>query len=150
MQRSHRSLQEKYLKLSSEKRKKPQEELLNQAREMKQQKIERDKFSAKHYKLKTIEDKKEINGNIPPINIPNRQSKRNSRKEVSRDISYNLNSNNSISNITNNNKEKSQLNNNNILPVINQGKNAKLMNISGDEVKLDEINNMMRQIIDEF
>ena len=153
MQRSHRSLQEKYLKLSSEKRKKPQEELLNQAKEMKQQKIERDKFSAKHYKLKTIEDKKEINGNIPPINIPNRQSKRNSRKEVSRDkqdISYNLNSNNSISNITNNNKEKSQLNNNNILPVINQGKNAKLMNISGDEVKLDEINNMMRQIIDEF
>ena len=52
MQRSHRSLQEKYLKLSSEKRKKPQEELLNQAREMKQQKIEREKFSAKHYKLK--------------------------------------------------------------------------------------------------
>ena len=134
------------------------EEKINKVNSMvefvaKQVKIEREKFSAKHYKLKTIEDKKEINGNIPPINIPNRQSKRNSRKEVSRDkqdISYNLNSNNSISNITNNNKEKSQLNNNNILPVINQGKNAKLMNISGDEVKLDEINNMMRQIIDEF
>lgn len=151
MQRSHRSLQEKYLKLSSEKRKKPQEELLNQAREMKQQKIEREKFSAKHYKLKTIEDKKEINGNIPPINIPNnRQSKRNSRKDISKDkqdISYNLNSNNSI---LTNNKDKSQLNTNNILPVINQSKNAKMMNVSGDEVKLDEINNMMRQIIDEF
>ena len=46
LQKGHKSLQEKYLKVTSEKRRKPQEELLYQAREMKQQKIEKERYSA--------------------------------------------------------------------------------------------------------
>lgn len=144
------------MKLSSEKRKKPQEELLNQAKEMKQQKIEREKFSAKHYKLRNIDDKKEYNNEIPPIKGRVRitgSSKRNSKNDNSskeKEINGNI-SNINISTV----KDKYQVNYNNnsneVLPMINQNKqNNKLMNISGDDVKLDEINNMMRQIIDEF
>ena len=124
--------------------------------EEEQQKIEREKFSAKHYKLRNIDDKKEYNNEIPPIKGRVRitgSSKKNSKNDNSskeKEINGNI-SNINISTV----KDKYQVNYNNnsneVLPMINQNKqNNKLMNISGDDVKLDEINNMMRQIIDEF
>lgn len=121
---------------------------------MKQQKLEREKFSAKHYKLRNIDDKKEYNNEIPPIKGRVRisgSSKKNSKNDnLSKEKEINGNiSNINISTV----KDKYQVNNNNneVLPMINNNRqNSKLMNISGDDVKLDEINNMMRQIIDEF
>ena len=164
MQKGHKSLQEKYFKLINEKRRKPQQELLNQAKEMKNQKMERERMSQKRIKLKSREDKKLM----VPRGGSQIETKRNISKESDRDNTaiyakendelknisdnelLNIHINPNITNVNNqNNSNTSGL----ILPMISSEKsisNIKKLNISENDVKLDEINNMMKQIIDEF
>lgn len=118
---------------------------------MKQQKLEREKFSAKHYKLRNIDDKKEYNNEIPPIKGRIRISGSSKKSNKNDNLIKEKEINNNISNINISTVKDKYQSNNEVLPMINNNRqNSKLMNISGDDVKLDEINNMMRQIIDEF
>ena len=143
IQKSHKILQDKFLKLCSDKRKKEQEDLLIQAKEMKIKKNEREKgnlsINRNNSKNKNKKNNKEENKNfIPKIDIRGKQT-----TTINSNDNY-INSNN-ISNIlpviaNQNDKNKEEK---------NELSNLKL-DISDDGGKMDEINSMMKKIIEEF
>ena len=143
IQKSHKILQDKFLKLCSDKRKKEQEDLLIQAKEMKIKKNEREKgnlsINRNNSKNKNKKNNKEENKNfIPKIDIRGKQT-----TTINSNDNY-INSNN-ISNIlpviaNQNDKIKEEK---------NDLSNLKL-DISDDGGKMDEINSMMKKIIEEF
>ena len=143
IQKSHKILQDKFLKLCSDKRKKEQEDLLIQAKEMKIKKNEREKgnlsINRNNSKNKNKKNNKEENKNfIPKIDIRGKQT-----TTINSNDNY-INSNN-ISNIlpviaNQNDKIKEEK---------NELSNLKL-DISDDGGKMDEINSMMKKIIEEF
>ena len=141
IQKSHKILQDKFLKLCSDKRKKEQEDLLIQAKEMKIKKNEREKgnLSINRNNSKNKKNNKEENKNfIPKIDIRGKQT-----TTINSNDNY-INSNN-ISNIlpviaNQNDKIKEEK---------NELSNLKL-DISDDGGKMDEINSMMKKIIEEF
>lgn len=165
LQKGHKSLQEKYLKVTSEKRRKPQEELLYQAREMKQQKIEKERYSAlkskQHKPLKSIDDIKKglkiPSNDIPPVSSSRKKLLPTGHNKSKFDIS-NVDIIDSKSNDKENDDmiispEQPQIPSRDvsvtILPPIEKTQIQKDLNIS-DDVQLDEINNMMKDIIDQF
>ncbi len=143
IQKSHKILQDKFLKLCSDKRKKEQEDLLIQAKEMKIKKNEREKgnlsINRNNSKNKNKKNNKEENKNfIPKLDIRGKQT-----TTINSNDNY-INSNN-ISNIlpvivNQNDKIKEEK---------NELSNLKL-DISDDGGKMDEINSMMKKIIEEF
>ena len=143
IQKSHKILQDKFLKLCSDKRKKEQEDLLIQVKEMKIKKNEREKgnlsINRNNSKNKNKKNNKEENKNfIPKIDIRGKQT-----TTINSNDNY-INSNN-ISNIlpviaNQNDKIKEEK---------NELSNLKL-DISDDGGKMDEINSMMKKIIEEF
>ena len=143
IQKSHKILQDKFLKLCSDKRKKEQEDLLIQAKEMKIKKNEREKgnlsINRNNSKNKNKKNNKEENKNfIPKLDIRGKQT-----TTINSNDNY-INSNN-ISNIlpviaNQNDKNKEEK---------NELSNLKL-DISDDGRKMDEINSMMKKIIEEF
>ena len=141
IQKSHKILQDKFLKLCSDKRKKEQEDLLIQAKEMKIKKNEREKgnLSINRNNSKNKKNNKEENKNfIPKLDIRGKQT-----TTINSNDNY-INSNN-ISNIlpviaNQNDKNKEEK---------NELSNLKL-DISDDGGKMDEINSMMKKIIEEF
>ena len=143
IQKSNKILQDKFLKLCSDKRKKEQEDLLIQAKEMKIKKNEREKgnlsINRNNSKNKNKKNNKEENKNfIPKIDIRGKQT-----TTINSNDNY-INSNN-ISNIlpviaNQNDKNKEEK---------NELSNLKL-DISDDGGKMDEINSMMKKIIEEF
>ena len=153
LQKSHKQLQDKYLKLCTEKRKKEQEDLLTQAKEMRVKKTEREKGSFNI--IKNNSRNKSNNFNNKLIINANKEDNKNIIPKIdtkSNNINNSLNEN--YNGIINNN------NISNILPVIGtsndivKDENNDLSNlkfdISHDDGKIDEINNMMKKIIDEF
>ncbi len=141
IQKSHKILQDKFLKLCSDKRKKEQEDLLIQAKEMKIKKNEREKgnlsINRNNSKTKNKKNNKEENKNfIPKLDIRGKQT-----TTINSNDNY-INSNN-ISNILIVNQ------NDKIKEEKNELSNLKL-DISDDGGKMDEINSMMKKIIEEF
>ena len=156
LQKSHKQLQDKYLRLCSEKRKKEQEDLLIQAKEMRVKKNEREKGN---FNIIKPNSRNRINNYSNKIII-------NANKEENKNIIPKLdmksNNINNLNTISSNDNYNGIINNNisNILPIIgtsndvvkdekNDLSNLKF-DVSHDDGKIDEINNMMKKIIDEF
>ena len=131
IQKAHKILQEKYLKVCSNKRKKEQEELLAQAKKMKKESISKN-TSTNNFKNK--------NQTISQIGINN-------------ETSYNeKNNKNDISAIPIVNSSNTTT----ILPAIknlssnNKSRIAEIKMLNEDDGKLDQINDMMSKIMDEL
>ena len=155
IQKSHKILQDKFLKLCSDKRKKEQEDLLIQAKEMRVKKNEREKG----YFNVTNNNSRNKNNNY------NNKLIINANKEENKNIipKLDMKTNNNFNTISSNDNYNNIINNNNIsniLPIIgtsndvvkdekNDLSNLKF-DVSHDDGKIDEINNMMKKIIDEF
>ena len=156
LQKSHKQLQDKYLRLCSEKRKKEQEDLLIQAKEMRVKKNEREKG----YFNVTNNNSRNKNNNYNNKLIINANKEEN--KNIIPKLDIKSNNINNLNTISSNDNYNGIINNNisNILPIIgtsndvvkdekNDLSNLKF-DVSHDDGKIDEINNMMKKIIDEF
>lgn len=116
-------LQEKYLKMVSDKRREPQEKLLSQAKEMNLQKMERERYSA----LKNKQKKKKVvtsNGAKSKFDISN--------TEINETKSNDINNNDNAGNQNGNSQNISIT----ILPPIEQSR------INKDENEVDEDENI--------
>ena len=145
MQKTHKILQDKYIKLCFNIKKQELENLLNHAKLMKKQKLERDALKNKSRYLSSL-----MNNNLPAFTEDS--------NGLSENEYPNLNTN---SNITSAEKEKKEnLNkgrNDIILPSITTNNSVKIEeNINGSKEiikdegnRLDEVNEMMRKIIEE-
>ena len=153
LQKSHKILQEKYLKTCSNNRKKEQELLLKQAKRLKADKIQREKdmFLEKNKKLFDFnKELVEINysslNNFKPKKLPSSAYKNN--KEVNT-----INVEEKV--VKDDNKsEKSHIQQGPVLPIIRSSKNKeriekmKIKNV--DDGKLEEISDMMNNILNEL
>ena len=153
LQKSHKILQEKYLKTCSNNRKKEQELLLKQAKRLKADKIQREKdmFLEKNKKLFDFnKELVEINysslNNFKPKKSPSSAYKNN--KEVNT-----INVEEKV--VKDDNKsEKSHIQQGPVLPIIRSSKNKeriekmKIKNV--DDGKLEEISDMMNNILNEL
>lgn len=167
IQQKHKLLQEKYSKLSSEKRIKPQEELLKEAKEMKQNKMDRDKERGRNKSSNKV--KRSLNNNNNKVisdysnidNINNEENKLVPDIIPPRIIPKSKPRSPYIQQL----QQQQQLPNipmppkysNSTLPLIPNTNEKPLFNMNSinnldnaEEEKMDEINNMMRKIIDEF
>ena len=153
LQKSHKILQEKYLKTCSNNRKKEQELLLKQAKRLKADKIQREKdmFLEKNKKLFDFnKELVEINysslNNFKPKKSPSSAYKNN--KEVNTiKVEEKV--------VKDDNKsEKSHIQQGPVLPIIRSSKNKeriekmKIKNV--DDGKLEEISDMMNNILNEL
>ena len=155
LQKSHKILQEKYLKICSNNRKKEQELLLNQAKKLKMEKIEREK--------EQFLQRNKIN-----INIKNEILEKNyssvsnfkPKKAPGSAIQNEKTTNNDVESVNNKDEGGKNENNNNntkigtVLPAIKSSKNKerieRLKLKNEDDGKINEINDMMSKIMDEF
>ena len=177
LQKNHKSLQEKYLKVCSDKRKKEPDELLYQAKDMKVKKIEREKGNSSNKSIynnnikNDINNKNDNNNNEMNNKTDNNNNKQKilklKKKEDNKDIIPKIeirqkplySDNNILDNIDNNSNILPLIGNSNLKDNINNDilreennddlSNLKL-NISQDDEKYNEINDMMKKIIDEF
>ena len=152
LQKSHKILQEKYLKICSMNRKKEQEILLNQAKKMKIEKLEREKEQFLERNKNNLNIKNEIieknyssQNNFKSPKSHNNSSYRN-EKTVNNEVEVN--------NKTEGIKNENNIQIGTVLPSIKSTKNKeridriKLKN--KDDDKIDEINDMMSKIMDEL
>ena len=141
MKKTHKNLQDKYIKLCFNVKKKEQDNLLNQAKQLKKQKIERDaakglnKYISKTdtNKNNSLQYSKDSNG-LSEIEYPN------------------LKTNSNFNNDNLEKEEKEIINkgkNDIILPAIATNNSVKFEEIINNENRLDEINNMMKKVIEE-
>ena len=145
MKKTYKNLQDKYIKMTFNLKRKEQDYLLNQAKMLKNQKKERNNhlYQKKNYfnplnkkfATKTTED----SNNLSDINYPN----------VNISSHSVLNKKNKNKSIENYFKNSNDIN----LPVINMNNSENLDNnkdllISGEKSKLEEINEMMKQVIE--
>ena len=122
-QKRHKMLQEKYLKMVSDKRREPQEKLLTQAKEMNLQKMEKERYSA----LKNKQKKKKVitsNGAKSKFDISN--------TEINETKSNDINNNDNAVNQNGNSQNISIT----ILPPIEQSR------INKDDNEIDEDENI--------
>ena len=137
MKKSYKNLQDKYIKMSFNIKRKEQDDLLNQAKMLKKQKLEKKNFSNYFNKnkkklgdmagdLNTLSAKRYPNVNTSPNSIINNNKLLESDSKNSNDI---------------------------ILPMINRSseeENNNMELIYDDEKnKLDEVNEMMKKVIEE-
>ena len=144
MKKTHKNLQDKYIKLCFNVKKKEQDNLLNQAKLLKKQKMARDAV-------------KGLNKYITKIDIGN--INKNNSLQYSKDsnglseIEYpNLKTNSNFNNDNLEKEEKEIINkgkNDIILPAIATNNSVKFEEIINNENRLDEINNMMKKVIEE-
>lgn len=147
LQKSHKILQDKYLKTCSNNRKKEQELLLKQAKKLRDAKLQRDKeqFMAKNINL--LDLKKEIKEN-------NYSSLNNFRPKKSPSSAY-KNIKKEIGGKKEDGKnEKSSIQIGPVLPIIKSSKNKerieRMKRKSEDDGKLEEISDMMNNIINDL
>jgi uncharacterized protein YbjQ (UPF0145 family) len=153
LQKSHKILQEKYLKACSNNRKKEQEILLKQAKKLKADKIQREKdlFYEKNKKL--LELKKDIMeknysslNNFKPKKSPSSAYK--NKKEIK---SINMEEKGIKED---NNCDKSSIQLGPVLPIIKSSKNKerieRMKKKNEDDGKLEEISDMMNNILNEL
>ena len=153
LQKSHKVLQEKYLKSCSNNRKKEQEILLKQAKRLKADKIQREKefFLEKNKKL--FELKKElIEKNYSSLNdFKPKKLPSSAYKNKKEEYSINFEENKPKDD---NKSEKSIIHLGPVLPMIKSSKNKerieKLKIKNEDDGKLEEISDMMNNILNEL
>jgi len=150
MKKTHKNLQDKYMKMNYNKKKQEQENFLNQAKLLKKQKLARDA-------------KKNQNKYISKLNISNNLPQFTEESNKYSEIEYpNLNTNSNINNFNNSENEKKEINHKNmndiVLPVIPNNNSVKIEEninnikdnlINDEDNNLDEINNMMEKVIEE-
>ena len=141
MKKTHKNLQDKYIKLCFNVKKIEQDNFLNQAKLLKKQKMERDakkglnKYISKidTNKNNSIQYTEESNG-LSEIEFPN------------------LKTNSNINNENLEKEEKEMINkekNDIVLPAITTNNSIKIEENTLSENRLDEINNMMKKVIEE-
>ena len=144
MKKTHKNLQDKYIKLCFNIKKKEQDNLLNQAKQLKKQKIERDAAKG----LNKYISKTDTN-NANKNNSPQYTEESNGLSE----IEYpNLKTNSNINNDNLDKEEKEMINkekNDIVLPAITTNNSVKIEENINSGNRLDEINNMMKKVIEE-
>ena len=159
LQKSHKILQEKYLKICSNNRKKEQEMLLNQAKKMKMEKIEREKelFLQRNKiqlnKNEIIDKNYSSVNNFKPQKIPNSANQNQNQKNSKEESDKNVNKAEGDKNENNNNNNiNSRAQTGTVLPAIKSSKNKerieRLKLKNEDDWKMNEINDMMSKIMD--
>ena len=154
LQKSHKILQEKYLKICTNKRIKEQELFMNQARKLKKEKIERERdifFQKKRNFLKFNDLVEKNYSSIFDYKRPNSPNLPYQNQNISNDSI--------LLKVDNSNINKNDNNNHiimgTVLPMLKSSKNKerieriKLKN-NEDVKKMEEINDMMSKIINEF
>ena len=149
LQKSHKILQDKYLKTCSNNRKKEQEILLKQAKKLRDVKLQREKEQlVTQNKNKNIFDiKKELKENnyTSLNNFRPKKSSSSANKNMKEEI---------IEKKVDDKNEKSAIQIGPVLPIIKSSKNKerieRMKRKSEDDGKLEEISDMMNNIINEF
>ena len=149
LQKSHKILQDKYLKTCSNNRKKEQEILLKQAKKLRDVKLQREKEQlVTQNKNKNIFDiKKELKENnyTSLNNFRPKKSPSSANKNMKEEI---------IEKKVDDKNEKSAIQIGPVLPIIKSSKNKerieRMKKKSEDDGKLEEISDMMNNIINEF
>ena len=148
LQKSHKILQDKYLKTCSNNRKKEQELLLKQAKKLRDAKLQRDKEKFMIKNINILDLKKEVKENN------NYSSLNNFRPKKSPSSAY-KNINEEIGEKKEDGKnEKSSMQIGPVLPIIKSSKNKerieRMKRRSEDDGKLEEISDMMNNIINDL
>ena len=154
LQKSHKILQEKYLKTCSNNRKKEQELLLNQAKKLRADKIQREKDQLFEKNKKRLELKKELMeknysslNNFKPKKLPTSASKNKNEQ-------FTLDKEEIIGKLDEGKNDKSTIQMGPVLPIILSSKNKerieKMKLKSEDDGKFEEISDMMNNIINEL
>ena len=148
LQKSHKILQDKYLKTCSNNRKKEQELLLKQAKKLRDAKLQRDKEKFMIKNINILDLKKEVKENN------NYSSLNNFRPKKSPSSAY-KNINEKIGEKKEDGKnEKSSIQIGPVLPIIKSSKNKerieRMKRRSEDDGKLEEISDMMNNIINDL
>ena len=154
LQKSHKILQEKYLKTCSNNRKKEQELLLNQAKKLRADKIQREKDQLFEKNKKRLELKKELMeknysslNNFKPKKLPTSASKNKNEQ-------FALDKEEIIGKIDEGKNDKSTIQMGPVLPIILSSKNKERIERmklkSEDDGKFEEISDMMNNIINEL
>ena len=154
LQKSHKILQEKYLKTCSNNRKKEQELLLNQAKKLRADKIQREKDQLFEKNKKRLELKKELMeknysslNNFKPKKLPTSASKNKNEQ-------FTLDKEEIIGKLDEGKNDKSTIQMGPVLPLILSSKNKERIERmklkSEDDGKFEEISDMMNNIINEL
>ena len=154
LQKSHKILQEKYLKTCSNNRKKEQELLLNQAKKLRADKIQREKDQLFEKNKKRLELKKELMeknysslNNFKPKKLPTSASKNKNEQ-------FALDKEEIIGKLDEGKNDKSTIQMGPVLPIILSSKNKERIERmklkSEDDGKFEEISDMMNNIINEL
>ena len=144
MKKTYKNLQDKYINMTFSIKRKERDDLLNQAKLLKKQKMERNahlnqqKNYSKIFSKKTKVKEEELN-NISEIKYPNVNTSPNKLNNKNKKLENDFKNSNDIvlPDINMNNPENIDNNNNNKDSLINE-----------DKGKLEEINEMMKQVID--
>ena len=134
--------------------------LLNQAKKMKMEKIEREKelFLQRNKiqlnKNEIIDKNYSSVNNFKPQKIPNSANQNQNQKNSKEESDKNVNKAEGDKNENNNNNINSRAQTGTVLPAIKSSKNKerieRLKLKNEDDGKMDEINDMMSKIMDEF
>ena len=149
LQKSHKILQDKYLKTCSNNRKKEQEILLKQAIKLRDVKLQREKekFVTQNKNKNIFDFKKELKENnyTSLNNFRPKKSPSSANKNMKEEI---------IEKKVDDKNEKSAIQIGPVLPIIKSSKNKerieRMKRKSEDDGKLEEISDMMNNIINEF
>ena len=149
LQKSHKILQDKYLKTCSNNRKKEQEILLKQAIKLRDVKLQREKekFVTQNKNKNIFDIKKELKENnyTSLNNFRPKKSSSSANKNMKEEI---------IEKKVDDKNEKSAIQIGPVLPIIKSSKNKerieRMKRKSEDDGKLEEISDMMNNIINEF
>ena len=149
LQKSHKILQDKYLKTCSNNRKKEQEILLKQAKKLRDIKLQREKeqFVTQNKNKNIFDIKKELKENnyTSLNNFRPKKSSSSANKNMKEEI---------IEKKVDDKNEKSAIQIGPVLPIIKSSKNKerieRMKRKSEDDGKLEEISDMMNNIINEF
>ena len=149
LQKSHKILQDKYLKTCSNNRKKEQEILLKQAIKLRDVKLQREKeqFVTQNKNKNIFDIKKELKENnyTSLNNFRPKKSPSSANKNMKEEI---------IEKKVDDKNEKSAIQIGPVLPIIKSSKNKerieRMKKKSEDDGKLEEISDMMNNIINEF
>ena len=149
LQKSHKILQDKYLKTCSNNRKKEQEILLKQAIKLRDVKLQREKeqFVTQNKNKNIFDIKKELKENnyTSLNNFRPKKSPSSANKNMKEEI---------IEKKVDDKNEKSAIQIGPVLPIIKSSKNKerieRMKRKSEDDGKLEEISDMMNNIINEF
>ena len=146
LQKSHKILQDKYLKTCSNNRKKEQELLLKQAKKLRDAKLQRDKEQFIK-NINVLDIKKEIKEN-------NYSSLNNFRPKKSPSSAYKNIKKEIVGKKEDGKNEKSSIQIGPVLPIIKSSKNKerieRMKRKSEDDGKLEEISDMMNNIINDL